>query len=401
MVLERCRDEIDRTMQQLWPGIECAVRLTPLLDLTRADLSSDCCMLLARRLRERPEWAAARLIEALPAEFPGSCHCDHDFLNIRLSSLGEAWPCLAPPAGRLAIVLPPAPDCSSPAQYLRLLGAAAVQAMCAHAIGAEYVLYLGALPAAGGAEALCLQGLYSEAAAAWNRQGRRGSQPLAEELSAVIEREAGALKTVWLTPSSLHKRDFNGLYHSMINGRRDVLLKCPERGWLAGAEELWGLAPQFPAWSEQRLAALSLYLCGNAVDSDFDPFVAEMAESANLLWFLSSAGRRVAQAAGAQAVNNKAGTPDPTGLPDGLRMLTLRAFLLPYFFERAACFGEVREYAAALEDLLKRVVRMFNDPAYRVRAARGAASPVEGEIMAGVCRVLSDTISYWKPWLAP
>lgn len=399
--VERCRGMVEQGVRELWPDVPCEVVLRPSSDLTVGDLTSDCCMQLSRRLREPPERLGRRLIAALPAAFPGSCEIAHDFLNVRLRTIEAPWEegLQKGALPRLAIILPEAPDAGSASEYLRLGARALAQCLCAQAYGAEYTLYVGPSARACGETGLPLDEIFRDLVAAWRTGKPAPSELLAEQVTDVMDREEGSRICVWLTPASLEKKIFNRFYHARIRGAGRAVLRCPDHAALSGADALC-LEAAWTGWRQGELASLCLYLSGAADDNDVDLAVPRLPESGNLLWFMRSVRARVERiyAQGRSSIDGVA-VPALAEQSPVLRTLIVRSFFLQQFLGQAAADGSVPEYLSVLEDLLRTTVRVFNEPMFRVRQSRGQTSQGENEIMAGVLRVLSDTIAYWRPWI--
>ncbi len=395
MVLETCRNMLQEAVEELWPELPCRVALRPCLDQNMGDLSSNCCLQIAAQLREDPEAVADRIMAALPREFPGNCSTSHGFFNIVLHELGSKW-LKDEPAwaglnrfGSVSVVLPPVPDRSSPDALQRLVLLGIMQCLCVQAARIDCCLYSGAKPLSEGALRLqaLLPLLMDQAATA----PAGSSDKLRDELREALDKAAG-MKCLWLTPASLEKRQFNLLYHEKVRNHEDVILQCPERGWLSGCDEMLQAAHRFSEWSERQLAALCLYAASTLPGCELDPAVPRLEESSNTLWFMRSVYDRMVRF-GLEPLD---GVPALSGLDEERRSLAVRVYFLPWFLKAAAVRGEVREYAAVLDQFLRTTIRVFNAPAFRMRSETGKVTQSERQIMTGVLEALSDTIGAWS-----
>lgn len=364
-----------------WPDLApVRVEARPLLDLTRGDFGIDCCLAVGAALKRRPEEVAREFVSAFPIHAEYSFDAVDGFINVtlrkpeRLGLEDRTVPRIGAESHRI-IVSPPISAVSENG-FVRLLGSAVIQTALIRSWGGRSELFVGAERCEGAAVADLFRAGLDLGSPCEPSVVRRGIE--SHVMAGAFERT-----TVWIPPNFLGRGEFRDFYRRCFAEQPRVTLRCPPRVWCEGFQESW--------WEIARrgreVAALALMVASSRAPEALDEHALTLAEQGNLRWYLESTHRRLERLMG--GVTNEL-APEPAELPAVVRRVAIRSATV-YSFERGAALrGEVSEWIDALTDLLRSVNLWMNAPEIRRALEAGGLSPVEGEILSGAGKAVSD-----------
>lgn len=392
--------EIYQAAKKLWGIEQLSSRFIPLLQSSWGDAGSPIALEIAAKTKQAPGQLADALCAELEKRAGVVLTRQADFVNARFDNsleflFGEEQePPVQSESFHLVIV---ASGASSALALYRIVALAVFQALALRDLGHRVILeVLGDLPMEITPD-ISAQRVWAETGAIAKKRARPDQSielsrsGLKASLSSRLAQINIPRTIVWLSGSALDRRELTAV-NEMLAARTALFnLRCVDSRWLglhslsATEEQAWRVTlDQFP------LSTL-WYLTSPLMGEDLDPAVPRLAESANLIWFVSALGSRLELIA-ARALGKQQVQADLPPLENFRELLVQRRFL-PLFFVRAAESGEVREYTEVLSLLLRSAMAWCNSPEIQAIAANGGLTDFQEKLVTGVAQALSGSIN--------
>jgi hypothetical protein len=378
--------------EKLWPELSPRAEFHPLVDLSLGDVGSGIAVELAEKLHVSPDSIAEKLLGrwTLP---PGvEANMLRGYINVRFLSGGatefESEPLSPLIPKKLGIVVAPFSKTAVKLAKLRLWSTALSQLIIARHLGIEAALYRGkdALLLSDAASVIpVFRSIIEQLAAEEAQPAATGAIQEAFDASA----DCGAI-SLWIVPHALDRNGFVTFCREAEARGQRLSVIGPPSPWFDFRFHEENVA-DFSAWTDTELLALIWHLAESVPGVDIDFATPRSAERANIFWFLESTHQRL------ERLINK-GTPGvskaepPSAL---MRNLGMRIRFLNTFYTRAVTHGRIQDFMDVLRDTLISINRVFNEPDFRVRHARGGLNPLETKILAGARDLLSGSITLY------
>ncbi|MCO6430390.1 MAG: hypothetical protein J5J00_05965 [Deltaproteobacteria bacterium] len=394
-LIDKCNQLFKESCLAAFPAVEIDPSFYPALDLEHGDIASRLPQVIGEQLRIDAASAGEELLKRLKGVVSQACLKDN-FINVRFErhelveevfsgySSGNSNESL--PHEHI-IVLPPPHHGLSGLAYIRLCSAALLQKVLLKRAGASVGLRMLCFDKE--IDAFAPKELLAFLLRIVEERSFSPAEVSREFTQQLQNRGANdAQLHVWLSTRSLSKRDFKGI----VGAKLKLFAHTPEMTWLM-------------PWSESALVdfraslaesgALLFHLMRPLPALELDLSACRLPENSNLFWLVRNTQLRLNRifpegSSKEGSVQSPTQEFEPWSL---VRRVLLRHRFFEWFEMRAAYYGEVRQYFAAIEDLLIAANCYMNAPDYRRRAAQRLLSRREIEFVTGIEDRISDIIN--------
>jgi len=264
----------------------------PQEDTVWGDFSTAFFFTLSEALGQAPDTLIEKFLPLLSHELQSEVRTDKGYLNVQLSVAGwNLQRTFGDSRGTLHVVLPPPPGELNRWEYLRIVLTGIVQALRGAAVG-----FTATVQFPSGAKAWSFSPLRPPSVAVLKEmleeivaapiQGPSDSRRYADAAHQMNATHG----TAWLTPTTLGKSDFRTLLTDLRQQRK--IVRCADPRWCQGIKST-RRPESILHLSALQLEALSLYASSPTLAFDWDAYVPEFQEKANLSWYWEAGAQRL------------------------------------------------------------------------------------------------------------